>query len=518
MLKKIFSVRCVLSYLLLLSVVFAGYAIYYKINFWGFNFTPKQNSNVWTIEAHVEFETNGDPIKVSLARPTLSNEYKILEEDVVAKGLKVKEIKKNDKRIVATGEASFSKKKKLYYRVLLFDNVDGKGRIKAQAPKTPDFPILEDKQKDAALEVLQIAAQKYANPEIEWPAKIIKLFNQTPPEPTVVAFLPLKKTQKNTALAVQTLLAMKKIPSRIVRGIKLAENKKSMSPDLMIEAYVHGKWKLFNLDTGEKGLPKNFIVFQREGESLLDVEGGNDSSVKFSVLKSVTPSFKLAGKRAELANQKPWFDYSIYNLPLAAQNTLKWLSTFPLAILIVVIMRNIVGLKTMGTFTPMLIAMALVQTGLIPGLIAFAIIVSLGLFIRFWLSKLNLLLVPRISSIVIFVILIMQVLTVIGYQLDLKIAQSAVFFPIIIMAWIIERASITWEEDGASNAGKEIIFSLIVAVITYFVVNSEYIRHIMFAFNELNLVILFISMLLGTYTGYRLTELKRFAPLVKDKK
>ena len=39
----------------------------------------------------------------------------------------------------------------------------------------------------------------------------------------------------------------------------------------------------------------------------------------------------------------------------------------------------------------------------------------------------------------------------------------------------------------------------------------------MFAFNEWNLVILFVVMLLGTYTGYRLTELKRFAPVAKGK-
>ena len=83
------------------------------------------------------------------------------------------------------------------------------------------------------------------------------------------------------------------------------------------------------------------------------------------------------------------------------------------------------------------------------------------------------------------------------------------------MAWIIERASITWEEDGALNAGREIFFSMIVAIATYFVISNEYIRHIMFAFNELNLVILFLVMLLGTYTGYRLMELKRFRPLVK---
>ena len=83
------------------------------------------------------------------------------------------------------------------------------------------------------------------------------------------------------------------------------------------------------------------------------------------------------------------------------------------------------------------------------------------------------------------------------------------------MAWIIERASITWEEDGAVNACEEIINSLIAALITYFVINNEIIRHVMYAFNELNLVILFIVMLLGTYTGYRLTELRRFSPIAE---
>jgi hypothetical protein len=117
------------------------------------------------------------------------------------------------------------------------------------------------------------------------------------------------------------------------------------------------------------------------------------------------------------------------------------------------------------------------------------------------------------------VILLIQILTIIGYHLNYSIISSAIFFPIIITAWIIERASITWEEEGAKNTVKEIFYTLVTAVVTYFVISNEYVRHIMFAFNELNLVILFIVMLLGTYTGYRLTELTRFAPLInKDKK
>ena len=224
----------------------------------------------------------------------------------------------------------------------------------------------------------------------------------------------------------------------------------------------------------------------------------------------------MAGSRAKYENSR-WFDFTIYNLPSLEQNTLKWLMIFPLGILLIVLMRNVIGIQTMGTFTPMLISMSLVKTGFIPGLVCFGLIIGIGLLIRTMLTRLNLLLVPRISSVVICVILIMQMLTIMGYQYNFSIASSAVFFPIIITAWIIERASITWEEEGVKNAVRQIVNSLFVAIVTYGVISNEYIRHIMFAFNEWNLVILFVVMLLGTYTGYRLTELKRFAPVAKGK-
>ena len=226
----------------------------------------------------------------------------------------------------------------------------------------------------------------------------------------------------------------------------------------------------------------------------------------------------LASRRAKLSRKDGLYNLSIYNLPLSSQNSLKWLSVFPIAILLVVLLRNVVGVTTMGTFTPMLIAMSFVQTGFWAGLVCFSLIVALGLFIRFIMSKLNLLLVPRISAVVIFVILIITGLTFLGHNLNVKVAQSSIYFPIIITAWVIERASIIWEEEGAHNACRELLNSLLVGVVIYFVISNSYIQHWMFVFNEVNLVILFVVMLLGTYTGYRLTELKRFAPLVRGKK
>lgn len=512
MLKKFASVRFILSLGLILSIIFAAYNAYYKIKYWGFNITPKKMTDVWTIETHISFEPTGEPIKVSIASLSSSKEFKILDENIIAPGYKTKKQKKDgDNRLILTTSTK-NEPQDIYYRVLLFDNEDGKGKMTAPVPPAPQKPVL-DEQRTAIAQELIVQAEKLQG---DMPQKFIRLLNQTPPNSTVQSFFPVRKTQQDIAEALSSLLSIKGVPNRIVKGIKLEEDKKSFNPDFMLEAYTGSRWKLYNIKTAQVGMPEDFIILQRGNAALLDVEGGENSSVKFSVLKSISSSFNLAGKRAKLADQKASFEFSIFNLPLLEQNTLKWLMIFPLAILVIVLMRNVIGIQTMGTFTPMLLSMALVKTGFWPGLICFTVIIGIGLIIRAMLSKLNLLLVPRISAVVIFVILIMQVMTICGYRFSLEIASSAVFFPIIIMAWIIERASITWEEDGPINAGKEVFNSTLVAIITYFIISSEYIRHIMFAFNELNLVILFIVMLLGTYTGYRLTELKRFKPLAKD--
>lgn len=505
--KNSFPVRFFLGTLLFLSLCFSAYSIYYKTKYWGFSIFPKQTANVWAVETHINFIADETPITVTLRIPTKNRGFKVLEENITAKEYKHKKL---SDRIVFSRSAT-NGEQNLYYKLMVFDNTLGKDKLRAPAPENIKKPLWNDQQIVQAKQILELSKQIEEKDNI---AKLIKFFNQEPMHPTLKSFLPVQYNQKTAIEFMSKILSLEEIPVRIARGIKLEEGQ-TVKPDLMLEAYVNGAWWLYNPQTGKQGLPDNFLVFQRGEDSLLDVSGGTDSSIKFSIQKSITSSMKLASRRAKLSKDEGLFSYSVYNLPVAQQNTLKWLSVFPIGILIVVLMRNIVGIQTMGTFTPMLISMSLVKTGFLTGLACFIAIILLGLGIRFLMSKFNLLLVPRISAVVIFVILIIHALTIIGYNFDIKIAQASVFFPIIITAWIIERASITWEEDGPINASKELINSLIVGIIVYFVIANDFIRHIMFAFNELNIVILVIVMLLGTYTGYRLTELKRFAPLVK---
>ena len=60
------------------------------------------------------------------------------------------------------------------------------------------------------------------------------------------------------------------------------------------------------------------------------------------------------------------------------------------------------------------------------------------------------------------------------------------------------------------------LLSLVVAVMAYISMGISLLEHLIFTFPELLLVVLALVLLAGRYTGYRLSELKRFAPLVKS--
>jgi len=70
-------------------------------------------------------------------------------------------------------------------------------------------------------------------------------------------------------------------------------------------------------------------------------------------------------------------------------------------ILLLVILRNMVGMKTFGTFMPVLIAISFRQTELLWGILFFGIVVGIGLSVRFYMEQLKLLLVPRLAAVVV---------------------------------------------------------------------------------------------------------------------
>ena len=191
-------------------------------------------------------------------------------------------------------------------------------------------------------------------------------------------------------------------------------------------------------------------------------------------------------------------DFSLFSLPIATQAVYSVLVMIPVGALVIMLLRNFVGVKTFGTFMPVLVALAFRETRLLWGLVLFAIIVSLGLLIRFYLEKLRLLLVPRLTCVLTVVVILMAGISVLSQKLDIQPGLSIALFPMVIISMTIERMSIVWEERGASEAIQEGVGSLLVAAVAYVVMDIAWLEHLVFVFPELLLLVIALTLLVGS--------------------
>ena len=244
----------------------------------------------------------------------------------------------------------------------------------------------------------------------------------------------------------------------------------------------------------------------------MTLDGGQNLNSKISI--SLNPQFALQqhlyiGKQG----QARLIEYSLLSLPIETQALYHVILMVPIGVIFLVLMRNMVGVKTFGTFMPILIALAFRETQLAWGLGLFIVVVGLGLVIRFYFDQLKLLLVPRLAAVLIVVILLMGAISILTYKLGLPRGLSIALFPMVILTMTIERMSIVWEERGPAEALQQGFGSLFVAAVSYLLMNIEALRHFVFVFPEMLLVLLAITILLGRYSGYRLSELIRFKVL-----
>ncbi|MBK7519688.1 MAG: inactive transglutaminase family protein [Gammaproteobacteria bacterium] len=505
---KVYSVAC------LLAVVGISMALYKHFAL-GLPLLPNQKTAVWTLEAKVEFETSGAPVLVSLALPDTQQGIEIGNENYTTSGYGFAEIDQPDgSRRAQWTRRDVTGKQVLYYRVQVYPAVLDQDP-EVHAPDTPTPPEYDSAKASSASALLDEIHAVSANTET-FVAQLLRALTVEPLSQNAAFLLGEKRDPAHIAETALQLLSLAGIPNRIVRGLMLEDGRRRQKLVDLVEVWDKKGWKIFDPRNARPGLPENFIIWRRGDVSLLDVEGGHDSQVTFSILSSYRPARDLALASA-VDNRAALIDFSIYSLPIEEQTAFKTILLVPIGTLVVAIFRILIGLRTSGTFMPILIALAFIQTTLLWNLLLFITVVGIGLYIRFHLARLNLLLIGRISAVVTVVIGLMSGISILSYKLGLNQILTITFFPMIILSWTIERMSILWEEEGPHEVAIQGGGSLLVATAAYLLMSNELVAHLTFNFPELLLVQLALILLIGQYTGYRLMELKRFAPLVEDR-
>ena len=484
---------------------------FYKWQVLGFPVSENQETPVWTIESAVSFDSGPGSIKVQLHVPTLTPGFRMLNENSVSRGYGFNLNYGSGGREAQWAIRRADGEQTIYYRISVYedDNVDESDTT----PPFPPIPVINEPMK-TAVDVLVDDVRDHSADTASFTTELLRRMNDRSPDPNVELLLSDVSSNSDFVDVVSLLLASARIPARMVHGFPLAGRQRSAEFVSWLEVHDGDNWLYFNPATGEESLPDRFLVWWRGNEPLVNVEGGSNVAVDFAIQENHLDAVDIAETQAAQQGTSA-VDFSLYSLPIQTQAVYGVLLMIPIGALVMVFMRNIVGIDAFGTFMPVLIALAFRETKLFWGLILFTLLVTLGLTIRFLLDRLRLLLVPRLSAVLIVVVILMLFISMTSHRMGMEMGLSVALFPMVIIAMTIERMSVVWEERGAADAIRGGLGSLVVAVAAYTFMGLAWLEHLIFTFPELLLVILAIVLLAGRYTGYRLTELRRFKELAK---
>ncbi len=327
-------------------------------------YLPSNQRQVWTVEAKVEFEPNNKATIVDFAVPAIQPGFTQLKQSTASVGFGTTYIEKNERIYVEWTKRNPVGLQTLYYRTDFLRDENAKDssmtvpEISKNVEPEPYYTAMAD--------IADAAHQKSANPF----SFVVQVINELEKKSDSTNLL---LSQYDRASLLVHILDLAKIPSRIVGVLDLEDGRRNRGLSNRVAVFDGTKYEIFDPKTGMSGINKNQLIWVDHSGSLLDVQGGSNARVSFSIIKNSIPIAEAAKQRAAaaIASGEDIVSLSISTLPIEEQSLFKTILLLPIGVLIVVFLRVIIGIKTSGTFMPVLIAMAFLQTSLVVGLIGF---------------------------------------------------------------------------------------------------------------------------------------------------
>ncbi|MBT8768302.1 osmotic stress tolerance membrane protein RloB [Metapseudomonas boanensis] len=500
--------KVLITLLVSLGILITAYQIFIQ----GIPITEDATDDLWNIDAKVEFQANPrDPIKVQMFVPPLNRDYVSLNESFISNNYGVSINRVDGNRKVTWSARRASGNQTLYYRLVLTKRYSGE-KPKDKGPIFRDSIPVEGAEKIAAEALLAPIRQHSADVET-FITETIKRVNNVNDD-NVKLLLAGDPSTSRKAQVIELLLSIAHVPMERVHTIRLI-SEQAQSPELWLRSFNGENWLYFNPETGEQGLPTDRLIWWTGDDNLVNVDGGKKAQVTFSMNNSEMNAIRLA-KLTDENTDADFLEYSLYGLPLQTQQTYQIMIMIPIGVLVILILRNLIGIQTLGTFTPVLIALAFRETQLGFGIVLFTIITALGLSLRSYLEHLKLQMLPRLSVVLTFVVVLIAVISLFSHKLGLERGLSVALFPMVILTMTIERLSITWEERGGGHAFKVGVGTIIAASLAHVLMSIPELIYFIFTFPAVLMILVGFMLAMGRYRGYRLTELFRFKAFLKD--
>lgn len=509
----------VISLALILTIVSLSFS-YYKWSEFQFPLLPKNEFKSWYVElsAQISPSDRRESIKLAVLKPKDSEDLAVANPQLLVDGYGLEE----NEDLYELTKRNPRTKESLLLRFSLYEldvndsnvTVDKEkiNKHKFSAENRTKNPDEKTELLYSNLDDLSAAATSKSSDPISLATQVVKYLNNNA---NAQALFMDELKAKDIADLVQQLLHINNIQARVVNGFELEDLDRSVHISRWLEIADDGEWKSFHIENTDKN--DHFYAWWYGNQDLISSNEKAEISTSLAIKSNndgaFTRSLWLSQKSDSLA-----YYFALQTLPLEQQLVLQILLLLPIGALIVAFFRQLIGVQTFGTFMPVLIAIALRETGLFYGILFFMGIIIIGLTARSYIEKLQLLMVSRLSSILCIVVLSIVIFMLLNKDSTIPLGISVALFPIIILVMFIERMSTMIEETGTRSAYIGCIGTLALASIIYFVIMNPVVQHIVFTFPEHILVILSGCLLIGRYNGFKLTEYWRFRHLAKKLK
>ena len=194
---------------------------------------------------------------------------------------------------------------------------------------------------------------------------------------------------------------------------------------------------------------------------------------------------------------------------------------FPVIASIIAISRHVIGLSGFGIYTPAVLSVALVSTGILDGVLIFVAVLLAATFTRKLIKKLKLPLLPR-TAMLLWGVSVVILFLLIGVSFLSKYSSFSSLltiniFPILIMILLTENFMESQLFKSQKEALKITYQTIFIAVLCAFLMSQEIVQQFVILRPEMTLIMVaLINWVTGKYTGLRLLEYLRFKSLLQE--
>ncbi|MFA6973243.1 MAG: 7TM domain-containing protein [Parcubacteria group bacterium] len=197
--------------------------------------------------------------------------------------------------------------------------------------------------------------------------------------------------------------------------------------------------------------------------------------------------------------------------------TVALLLMLPIIATFIAFLRQVVGIKAFGIYTPLIITFAFLATnGLKYGIIIFLAVILVGMLMRFALKPFRLLYLPRVAIMLSVVAILILLMLTLGGTLQRTGLAAVSIFPILIMITLVEKFVAVQIEKGDKTALILTLETLIISVIGFYIASWGLLIKLLAEAPWVVLLTIPINIALGKWTGLRVAEYIRFRKIIKN--